>query len=135
MICVVAFERCAVHRFGLDEEAKLMTYVSRGPPQPATAKKAVRWPVAIPITASGSGLGHHAAELWDLSRTGCLIQIQCKFAPNDLVLITMPSFGPRGARVVWSSGVETGLRFLDPLSLTVLETIATRHRREGSIDF
>lgn len=112
-----------------------MTYVGRGLPQPTTVKKAIRWPVAISVDVSGSGFGHHAAEMRDVSRTGCLIELQCKFARNDFVMVTLPTFGPFGALVVWSDGLETGLKFQTAISLVVLEHIAGLHRRGGTVDF
>lgn len=116
-------------------EATVMSYFGQRLRQPTIDRKAIRWPVAIPVTVSGSCIGHYAAEVRDVSRTGCLIEMQCKFGRNDLVLITIPSLGPLATRVVWSNGLETGVKFNRPLSLSVLEMVAGRHGREGDVDF
>jgi hypothetical protein len=57
-----------------------------------------------------------AAEVCDLSPTGCKVKTDSKLAIGSSVVIAMPGLGFAYASVVWQIGGQAGLEFEAPLS-------------------
>lgn len=92
----------------------------RKPDGPAD-RVAPRRLVSIACIVSSSALGHVRAEASNLSRIGCRIEMQCRLHRGDFVMLAIPSFSPIGARVAWSTGTASGVEFLQPVNIAVLD--------------
>ncbi|SEN38779.1 PilZ domain-containing protein [Sphingomonas gellani] len=72
-------------------------------------------------------LGRSSCAVVDLSPTGCRVIRTPRLAPEDRVMLRLPSFAPRGARVAWWRDGIAGLEFGTPLGTAVVDHIVARH--------
>lgn len=90
---------------------------------PEAMRQAPRRLLSAPATVSSSADGRMACRVDNLSRAGCRIHIQCRFAVGTYFSLTFPDRQPIGCRVAWSDGLRCGLEFLTPLHVAVLDDL------------
>lgn len=80
----------------------------------------------IPVSASlrGVAVDRMPATITDISCDGCQVRFASYLAPNTYVVLTIPSFAPLGATVVWTDGDAIGLQFAEPLHAAIVDHIA-----------
>ena len=90
---------------------------------PESLRNGPRRLVAIAASLSSTAHGRIACRVDNLSRAGCRVLVQCRFAAETFLSLTFPGRSPLGARVVWSDGLRCGLEFINPLHIAVLDDL------------
>ncbi|WP_375381966.1 PilZ domain-containing protein [uncultured Sphingomonas sp.] len=85
--------------------------------------------VAVAVLLSSTAHGQNLCRVDNLSRSGCRVLIQCRFATETFLTLTFPGRSPLGARVIWSDGLRCGLEFLHPLHVGVLDDLLRLFQR------
>jgi hypothetical protein len=91
------------------------------------ARKYERGDVDIPVDIREHGAGRHKGRLTDLSRSGCRISCPVLILENRIVSITLPTFAPFEAKVVWKQGDDYGCSFHQPLHEAICDHIKTKY--------
>lgn len=97
--------------------------IKRFPSEPEAMRQSPRRLVHVPAIVANSGDGYLECFVDNLSREGCRVNLQCRFTEDTFLCLTFPGRGPIGTRVVWSDGMRTGLEFLHPLHIAVLDDL------------
>lgn len=97
---------------------------------PAALRNGPRRLVDAAASLSSTAYGHMSCRVDNLSRAGCRVHIRCRFAQGTFLSLTFPGRGPVGARTVWSDGLRSGLEFLQPLHIAVLDDLLELFRCE-----
>ncbi|WP_174297910.1 PilZ domain-containing protein [Sphingomonas bacterium] len=101
-------------------------------PRPVEAMRvAPRRVVSIEVRLVSSALGYVRAEVVDISRVGCCVEVNCRLPTDGFVMIRLPGLEPIGARVAWSRSVEGGLAFHRPLGAAILDRLIAQHPRRA----
>lgn len=84
-------------------------------------RRLLRWSVDIGADISGSILPRSRKVIMtEISAIGCRIVTAGRFNPGDFVMVSVPSFGPFGATVIWHADGKVGLAFARPLHAAVV---------------
>lgn len=78
--------------------------------------------VAAKLSSSELRKRRHGV-MTDVSALGCRIRTAGRYNPGDFLMVSVPSFGPFGAFVVWARDGEVGLRFVRPLHRAVVQHV------------
>ncbi|MGL5839080.1 MAG: PilZ domain-containing protein [Sphingorhabdus sp.] len=89
----------------------------------ADARKYSRGDVDIMIDIREHGGGRHKGRLTDLSQSGCRINCPVLIMEHRIISITLPSFAPFEAEIIWKQGDEYGCSFHQGLHEAVFEHI------------
>lgn len=84
---------------------------------------APRRPVWAPASLTNSATKLISCQVDNLSRMGCRVHARCRFPVETYLSVTFPQKGPLGTRVAWSDGLRSGLEFLQPLHVAVLDDL------------
>ncbi len=95
------------------------------------ARKYQRGDVDIHIDIREHGGGRHKARLTDLSRSGCRISCPVLIPENRVVSITLPTFAPFEAEVVWKIGDDYGCSFHHELHEAIYDHILIKYPALG----
>lgn len=83
-----------------------------------------RYVVDVAASLSGSSLSkRRKAMLADISLFGCRVKTAGRFYPGDFLMISVPSFGPFGAEIVWATEGVFGVEFVRPLHRAVVQHV------------
>ena len=84
----------------------------------------------IPVSASlrGVSVDRSSATITDISPHGCQVKVMAYLEVDSYVVLTVPSFAPFGATVVWSDADAVGLQFAEPLHPAIVDHIAKVYR-------
>jgi hypothetical protein len=100
------------------------------PPHVFDRRRLIRHQVDIAADLSGSILPRRRKVIMkDINAFGCRIETAGRLNLRDFVMVSVPSFGPFGAFVVWQVEDQIGLEFRRPLDAAVV-THVTRLRTE-----
>jgi hypothetical protein len=93
------------------------------PRLPESRRSAPRRLVSIPVTVSSSALKAVPAELTNISRLGCRVEVNGNLALGEVMLISLPTPLILAARVIWSESMAAGFKFADPVGIGVLDRL------------
>ncbi len=93
----------------------------------ADARKYRRGDVDIMIDIREHGGGRHKGRLTDLSQSGCRINCPVLIVQHRIVSITLPSFAPFEAEVIWKQGDDYGCSFHQGLHEAVYDHILRKY--------
>lgn len=97
-------------------------------PRPADAfRQAPRRPVAMPVRLSSSAMKPLRAQVSNISRMGCRLEVRCRFAPGIRLLVTFPSLAPLSAQVIWSRERQAGVQFSRAIAAGLLDQLIDRY--------
>jgi hypothetical protein len=111
-----------------------MTGNYRDPRTPAflgDARKYRRGDVDILIDIREHGGGRHKGRLMDLSRSGCRISCPVLIVQNRIISITLPTFAPFEAEVVWKLNDDYGCSFHQELHEAIYDHIVKKYPALG----
>jgi hypothetical protein len=91
------------------------------------ARKHKRGDVDIMIDIREHGGGRHKGRLTDLSQSGCRINCPVLIMEQRIISITLPTFAPFEAEVVWKQGDDYGCSFHQPLHEAIYDHILIKY--------
>ena len=81
-----------------------------------------RYAADIAAVLSGSILPkRREALLTDINAFGCRVRVTGRFNPRDFLMVSVASFSPFGARVIWTEEGVFGVEFVQPLAAAVVQ--------------
>ena len=89
--------------------------------EPAEAdgrRRSPRAPVSLDARVGRGGLDRALCKVVDLSIHGARLQTYSALQPGSMIWLTLPTLGPRAARVMRADDFEAGCEFLEPLTQT-----------------
>ena len=93
------------------------------PEPPQVPRRAERRPFAASVQCR-RGMTRETVEVIDISACGARVRALVPLRAGHTVWLRLPRLEPIEARVVWTSGCETGCEFVRVLHPAVFESIA-----------
>jgi hypothetical protein len=100
---------------------------------PKSARVAPRRLVSIPVVVVSSAVKRSPAKITNLSRMGCRVEIGCRFALGEFLLLSLPDNLLLSSNVIWSSGTASGVKFRATLNAAVLDKLLAKHPRKLAV--
>lgn len=94
--------------------------------EPAEAngrRRSPRAPVSLDARVGRGGLDRALCKIVDISLHGVRVQTYSAMRGGSMIWLTLPTLGPRAARVMRSDDFEAGCEFLDALTLAEFDAI------------
>lgn len=80
-----------------------------------TQRSAPRAPVSLDARVGRGGLDRTLCRVVDVSRFGLKLLTYSPIKLGSVIWLTLPTLGPRAARVVWADDYACGCQFAEPL--------------------
>ena len=87
-------------------------------------RRSARTPVRIVAQLKEMGMSRTAIEVIDISIQGCRAFCSASLLPGYHIVLTLPTFAPFGATVIWVRDGQIGLEFNRPLHPSIVSHIA-----------